>query len=124
MRSLTDPPSPRRVTAAAAVLGLLAALIFASGWAPSAVSHAGEFVGDRWMSAIAMGEPMATVDAYRRGDPPRRPQQLPAAVALAAVLVATALPGLYRPAPGPLGASGQRRYPTGDSRGPPHLVLP
>lgn len=123
MRSLTDPPSPRWVTAAAAVLGLLAALMFASGWVSSAVLHAGEPTGDRWMSAIGVGEPMASVDAYRRGDATRRPQQMPAAVVVAAVLVAAALPGLHRLASGRLGTVVQRRHPTRDSRGPPHLFL-
>lgn len=124
MRSLTDPPSPHRVTAAAAVLGLMAALILASGWAPSAVMQAGGLVGDRWMSAIGAGEPMATVDVYRRSDAPRRPQQMPAAVAVAAVLLAVALPGPYRLVADPLGAVMQRRHPAQDSRGPPHLLLP
>ena len=124
MRSLTDPPSPHRVTAAAAVLGLLAALMFAPGRAPSAVLHAGEFVADRWTSAIGVGEPTATVDAYRRSDAPRRPQQIPAAAVVAAVLLALAVPSPYRLAVGPLGPGVQRRHPTQDSRGPPHLLLP
>ena len=111
MRSLTDPPSPRRVTAAAAVLGLLAALMFASGRAPATVVDAGEFVGDRWMSAIDVGGSMATVDAYRRSDAPRRPQQMPTAVAVAAMFVVFALPALYRLAFGPFEAVLQRRHP-------------
>lgn len=110
--------------AAAAVLGLLAALMFASGWVSGAVPHAGEVAGDRSISAIGVSEPMATVDAYRRGDAPRRPQQMPAAVAVAALLVAVALPGLSRLVSGPLGAVVRRRHPTGHGRGPPHLSFP
>jgi hypothetical protein len=123
MRSLTDPPSPRRVTVAAAVLGLLAALMFSSGWAPVAGVHAGEFGGDQWMSAVGLGEPMATIDAYRRSDAPRRPQHMPAAVAVAAMLVALALPALYRLASGPFEAAVQRRHVMVHPRGPPHLFL-
>jgi hypothetical protein len=124
MRSLTDPPSPRRVTAAAAVLGLLGALMFVAGGALGTVVSASERVGDRWMSAIDVGGPMATVDAYRRSDAPRRPQQMPTAVAVAAMLVAFALPALYRLEPGPFEAVLQRRHPTRYGRGPPHPFLP
>ena len=123
MRSLPDPPSPRWVTAAAAILGLLAALMFAPGWAPGAVLHAGELVGDR-ISAIGVGQPVATVDAYRRSDSPRRPQPMPAPLVVVAILLAVTLSGPYPLAAGSLGAVVQRRHPTRDSRGPPHLFLP
>jgi hypothetical protein len=67
---------------------------------------------------------MATVDAYRRSDAPRRPQPMPAPMVVVAISLAVTVSGPYRLAAGPLGSVVQRRHPTRDSRGPPHLFLP
>ena len=124
MPSVTDLPRPRRWYVAA-MLVALGVLVFAAGWALSTDARPERTTGVPSASAAAVdaGHTTATADAYRRPDVSRRPHQMPAALAAAALLVVIGLgrnrSATSRAAPAPLPVW----HSAWGSRGPPPLVL-
>src|SRR5687767_6972896 len=98
MPSVTDSSRPCRRFGAAAMLGVLAVLVLAAGWALSAdAPPEGATVASA--AVVAAGHTTATADAYRRSDVSRWPQQLPAAPAVVGALVVIGLAHHRRPTP-------------------------
>lgn len=123
MTSLTDLPRARRGLDAAALLVVLAVLVLTAGWALGAVAPAESAAGVPVAAVVGASHTTATADAYRRFEVSRLPHQLPAVLAMVAVLVVI--------------ARGRRRSPTSraaaaplpvwhsawGSRGPPPRLL-
>lgn len=123
MPSLTDPPSPRRGFSAVATVTVLAALVLAAGRGPSPVTPPEHAAGDRLATSVDGDRTTASTDAYLRRDLTRRPLQLPAAMLVAAVVVADGVRRHRRTSPGAVMASTPLLHLARGSRGPPRILL-
>ena len=123
MPSVTDSSRPRRGFVAAALFGLLAALVLTAGWALSADAPAEGAAGVPVAALVDAGHTTAAADAYRRIDVSRRPHQLPAALVVVAVLVVIALGRHRSPTPRAASAPLPVWHSAWGSRGPPPLLL-
>lgn len=105
------------------MLGVLAVLVLAAGWALSDDAASERATGVAPAAVVDAGHTTATADAYRRSDVARRPQQLPAALAVVAVLVVIALGRHRSPTPRAASAPLPVWHSAWGSRGPPALLL-